>query len=95
MVSILCIMFFPTIAFCDIDVEYNSNAQIIGAHYSTSTKSSAIIIDIDLKFDDGRVVKCVDNIVTAASFLGMSRWDLPVQINYIPNPKIRCMKIKD
>ena len=92
---IIGLLLIPTIGWAEpLVVEYNADAQIVGAHYSTSSNSSAIILDVDLKFEDGRFVKCVDNMVTAASYLGFSRWDLPMEINYVPTKNVRCMRIK-
>ena len=95
LIIIIGLLLIPTIGWTDpLVVEYNAEAQIVGTHYSTSSNSSAIILDIDLKFEDGRFVKCVDNMVTAASYLGFSRWDLPMEITYVPTKNVRCMRIK-
>ena len=92
---IIGMLLIPTFAWSEqLIVEYNADAQIVGAHYSTSSNSSSIILDVDLKFEDGSFIKCVDNMVTAASYFGFSRWDLPIEIKYIPTKNVRCMRIK-
>lgn len=92
----LCIFtFIPSMAVSGtIDVLYNQEGIIVNTHYNSPPDSSAnVIITVDLIFEDGRYVKCIDWYTSGSAFLGFSRVGSPSQINFVPSD-VECIKIK-
>ena len=78
-----------------IKVLYNEKAKIVNTHYNAPGKgSSFVIITADVLMPDGLYVKCIDSYMSGAAFIGFGRIGSPDQIDFLPSPDVKCIKIK-
>ena len=92
MLALLCA---STVKAETIKVLYNEKAKIVNTHYNAPGKgSSFVIITADVLMPDGRYVKCIDSYMSGAAFIGFGRIGSPDQIDFMPSPDVKCIKIK-
>jgi len=78
----------------DIVILYNKDAEIVNTHYNAPGNGSGIvIITVDLKFKNGRYIKCIEQYFSRAAAMGFSRISSPSSIEFEPGD-VKCAKIK-
>jgi hypothetical protein len=57
--------------------------EIISSEFSTGGGEKAfLLIEVDIRFKDGKVIKYLDNKVSASGFLGFGRFTIPDRIEF-------------
>lgn len=93
--SLLALLCASNVQADTIRVLFNDKAKIVSTHYNAPGKDSAfIIITADMIMSDGSYVKCIDSYASGASFFGFGRIGSPDQIDFLPSPDVKCIKIK-
>ena len=79
----------------EITVHYNSKGKIMNTHYNAPGSGSAnVIITVDLLFENGKYIKCIDTYIAGGAVIGFGRITSPKSIVFIPNDNTHCIKIQ-
>ena len=90
---ILCLVFMPVMAqAADITVYYNPKGKIMNTHYNAPGSGSAnVIITVDLLFEDGKYMKCIETYISGGALIGFGRITSPSTIEFVPRDGVKCI----
>ncbi len=63
---------------------YPAGSEVISSEFSTGGGDKTImILEVDVRYEDGTTIKYLDQIISSGSMLGMSRLAIPNSIKFI------------